>query len=88
MVNADEIDTENVSTTIIIVAAVVSAVVGIIFCIGIIVAIVCIIRHSNKSKVISNGMILQPYSQNTYPMPPPYTPPRPEILKTTVNRSV
>jgi len=64
-----------VSTTAII-AAVVGTVLGIAFCIGSIVIIICIIKHLNKPRgAVSNGMILEPYP--TYPNNAPYYPPYP-----------
>lgn len=86
-----------VSTTL-IVGAVVGSVLGLIFCIGLVVILVCVIKHCKKSNnAVANGMILQPYppyppyaSYAPYPNypnyppanAPPYTFSEPEVIKT------
>jgi hypothetical protein len=62
---------KGLSTTLTIIA-VVCAVGGLIFCIGLVVIVVCVIKHFNKrNSSIGNGMVLQPYS---YPPNPNYIP--------------
>ena len=82
------------STTFTIIA-IVCSVVGLIFCIGLVVLVVCVIKHFNRrNALVQNAMVLQPYppysnyvSNPNYPppypsaYPPPYAPPRRDISK-------
>ncbi len=91
----------NTVSTGLIVAAVLSAVFGIIFVIGSIVVVICIIKQCNKSRsAVANGGMFQPYapypnnipnyppqfpSPYPPPYPPPYNPSAPEFTKAPVS---
>jgi hypothetical protein len=69
-------------STVLIVGAVVGAVVGLAICIGCIVIIICLVKHSFKPRTpIQNGVVLQPYApypdniSNYPPQYPNYPPP-------------
>ncbi|CAF1334017.1 unnamed protein product [Adineta steineri] len=68
MSSANFYDTNSRIATGAIIAIAVGSVVGLVILIATIVGIVCIIRHSNRSRNgASRGMTLQPSQPNQYP---------------------
>jgi hypothetical protein len=69
----------NAVSTTLIVGATVGGVLGLIFCIGFIVIVICIIKQCNKPRnAVTGGMVLPPYPSDPYNIPrypSPYAPP-------------